>query len=607
MKLSAKSFVAGLIVTLALIAVGCGAGKTPKETKFSYPQPDHSQYADGLYAEFYTNKGVIVCRLQFERAPLTVTNFVGLAEGTKDSNKNGQPFYDGLTFHMVEKDFMIQSGSPNAEGNGYPGYGIYDEIDTGLKHKRPGILSMANFGPDSGGSQFFITRKATPQLNGKNAVFGHVTIGMDVVNKIVKGDLLQKVEIVRKGKKAEAFKADQAAFVRLEKDLVERRRKKILSRDGLYAKIDTTQGLIICKLEFEKVPLTVINFVGLAEGSIKSNKNGKPFFDDMPFYNVRDQVWIKSGCPQGDGNGGPGYTFKNERHSALSHLGKGMLLMDNAVPDANGSCFWIMRSIERGSLRYFEQYPVFGQVEIGMRSFYKIRATDRINKITIVRVGEKAKAFKADQAAFDAQKKKIAEAAEARRKEAQAKLAKLFAEDGLYAKIHTSKGMIICKLEYEKAPLTVTNFVGLAEGTIKSNKDGQPFYDGLTFHRSEGVVIQGGDPMANGSGGPGYAFFNEVSPALKHTRGALSMANAGPHTNGSQIFIVKQTYPDWDMNYNAFGYVSIGMDVVDRIQVGDVIKKVEIVRKGAKARAFKVSQESFDKLNKEAAAKWQGQ
>ena len=177
--------------------------------------------------------------------------------------------------------------------------------------------------------------------------------------------------------------------------------------------------------------------------------------------------------------------------------------------------------------------------------------------------------------------------------------------DGLYAEIYTNKGVIVCKLEYEKAPLTVTNFVGLAEGTKDSNKNGKPFYDGLTFHRVEGVVIQGGDPNGDGSGGPGYRFCNEVRRDLKHTRGALSMARTNQlHTNGSQFFIVKRTYPDWDMNYSVFGRVIIGMDVVDRIEVGDVIGRVEIVRKGAKAEAFKADQESFDRLNKEAAEKW---
>jgi peptidylprolyl isomerase len=176
-------------------------------------KPKKPKMEPGIYVEFTTTKGVILCVLEYQKTPMTVANFVGLAEGNlhiMDSLHYAKPFYNGLKFHRVIKDFMIQGGDPDGNGSGGPEHRFFDEIHPDLKHTGPGILSMANAGPATNGSQFFITHKETPWLDGKHTVFGHVITGQDVVNAIEQGDAMTTVKIIRVGKDAKKWNASKA-------------------------------------------------------------------------------------------------------------------------------------------------------------------------------------------------------------------------------------------------------------------------------------------------------------------------------------------------------------------------------------------------------------
>jgi peptidylprolyl isomerase len=214
---------------------------------------------EGIYAEIVTNKGTAVAKLHYNLTPMTVANFVSLAEGTNtmvDSTYIGKKYYNGIIFHRVIKDFMIQTGDPLGTGSGDPGYKFPDEIVDSLTHKSKGILSMANSGPATNGSQFFITLKETPWLNGKHTVFGEIVLGQDIIDSIgvtktVSGDKpeteikMMEVNIIRKGSDAKAFDTETAFTNKLkilEEEKAEKERIEKERNEAIAAKFSELKG-----------------------------------------------------------------------------------------------------------------------------------------------------------------------------------------------------------------------------------------------------------------------------------------------------------------------------------------------------------------------------
>jgi len=232
---------------------------------------DAQQLGDGLFARITTNRGDIVVRLEYQRAPLTVCNFVALAEGGMNVAR-GRRYYDGLTFHRViskangdDQDFMIQGGCPLGNGRGGPGYSFPDEFDPSLKHDRQGVLSMANAGPGTNGSQFFITIVPTPHLDGRHTVFGYVVQGQNVVNTIRQGDRIERVTIIRNGTSANAFRADQENFDRLLRQ----------AEAASAGRIQSQRGADIAKINAE-YPDATMTSSGIRYIIQKQGTGGKP-------------------------------------------------------------------------------------------------------------------------------------------------------------------------------------------------------------------------------------------------------------------------------------------------------------------------------------------
>ena len=221
---------------------------------------------NGIYAKFNTTKGAILVKLTHDLTPGTVGNFVALAEGNLENKvkPQGTKYYDGLKFHRVIPDFMIQGGCPQGTGTGDPGYKFDDEFHPSLKHDKPGVLAMANSGPGTNGSQFYITHIPTDWLDNKHTVFGHVIEGQDIVDAVAQGDILEKLEIIRVGADAEKWNAVEA-FRTFEGS---RAKRESSEREAAEAKMETLAA------GFDKTE-SGLRYKMIQKGDGKKAENGK--------------------------------------------------------------------------------------------------------------------------------------------------------------------------------------------------------------------------------------------------------------------------------------------------------------------------------------------
>jgi len=228
-------------VALALSIVGCQSADS-QSNKLFIPKTKKTE-VNSMQAKINTSKGEIIIELEYDKTPITVANFVSLAEGTMENSAKslGTPYYNGLKFHRVIENFMIQGGCPNGNGMGDPGYKFQDEFHPDLKHDTAGILSMANSGPNTNGSQFFITHNETPWLDNKHTVFGRVISGQEVVDAIQQDDVMESITIVREGS-AKDFDANKIFNDAIEEAKKEEERKLLESKKALE---DLTKDAIV--------------------------------------------------------------------------------------------------------------------------------------------------------------------------------------------------------------------------------------------------------------------------------------------------------------------------------------------------------------------------
>jgi len=249
---------------------------------------NYNRLGDGIFGVIKTGKGEIIVSLEYNKTPITVANFILLAEGKNKhvtlESKKGAPFYDGLKFHRVEANFMIQGGDPNGDGTGGPGYNFMDEI-TDLSHEGPGTLSMANAGPGTNGSQFFITHVETKFLDGRHTVFGKVKEGQEVVNAIVKDDVIESIIIVRNGEAAKKFDAVKVFDDRLKTEAENRKKmeaEEAIKKEAFLAEfkevIDTKLAFFETQKKAAQKTASGLQYAIYEKGKGKKPANGSTVY-----------------------------------------------------------------------------------------------------------------------------------------------------------------------------------------------------------------------------------------------------------------------------------------------------------------------------------------
>ena len=407
-NMKTKSLILGLAST-ALVLASCGqtdggevdlTEATPTEESVPIEivdgptdqwdaPPEMTIDPDAIYlATFKTERGDIVVELFADKTPVTVNNFVFLAE---------EGYYDGTTFHRVLADFMAQGGDPTHTGSGGPGYQFEDEIVEGLLFNEPGLLAMANSGPNTNGSQFFITYEPVPWLNGAHTIFGQVVEGMDVVDSLTlrdpqgnpdyRGDALITVEITEaEGSTLPEPTATPVPVVAVPDSSRPLADLDLLMREGLYtgmpemiidlnktyeASIATSKGTFNVKLEPLSAPQSVNNFVVLSELG---------YYDGFPISAVQEGAFVLTGSPNARPDSDIGYAFPSEAGSRSTKGALGYWFRPDVLASSGSQIFFLLDDIPG----WETDFTVFGYVTSGEHVLESLTLDDEIVKITIV-------------------------------------------------------------------------------------------------------------------------------------------------------------------------------------------------------------------------------
>jgi len=559
----------------------------------TWPEPPEMTIdPDKIYvATIKTEHGDIVVELDAKNAPITTNNFVFLAN---------QGFYDGLTFHRVIPDFMAQGGDPTGTGTGGPGYTIPDEITPDMKFDRPGLISMAKSGPDTAGSQFFITYAPAPWLDGNFTIFGEVVEGMDVLKQITPRDpqtatapgdkiisvTISEADVSRRptptptptpfapdAKNDDHFMADMPLEDRL--DYWNTPPENALEPGVIYvANIETEEGTIQVELMPDLAPNNVNNFIALAN-------NG--YYDGTRFFQVIENtddpngglIVALGGDPSGTGSGAPGYVLEDEISKSEDVFNDaGWLGSAQPGPNSNGGAFFLTLSPAPWLAQHFTP---LGRVINGqdvLEKFQPLNPQENpddqgilIRRITITKAEKSLLPTPTPTptpfppAPPQGDERPLSQMTpEARNNYFNTPPEMVIDPNKDYqAVIRTEKGDVTIDLFEKQAPQTVNNFVVLARNG---------FYDDTIFYNVvPDQVIQAGDPLGTGLGGPGYEIPLEIVDELTFDQGGrVAMLNSATGSNGSQFFITLSEAPRLNGQYAIFGEVTDGMDVLNALE-----------------------------------------